>query len=74
MLKITFYPVESRIKEIKITLNDYKKLLTQLQKIISKTEQDIVQSGNRKRVEIGWQVGKILDEDLLKNSPKLIWD
>jgi len=53
---------------MKIALNNYKKLLTQIQKIILKTEQEIVQNLNREKVEMCWQIGEILDEHLLKNN------
>ena len=68
VLKIRFYPAKSTSHEMKIALNDYKKLLAQIQKTISETKQDIVQSVNREKVEMCWQIGKILDEHLLKNN------
>lgn len=53
---------------MKIALNGYKKFLTQVQELIQKTEQNIVQTVNRQKVEMCWQIGKIIDQHLLKND------
>ena len=53
---------------MKIVLNGYQKILTQVQKEIQKTEKNIVQTVNRQKVEMCWQIGKIIDQHLLKND------
>ena len=51
-----------------LTLNSYQKILSQVQKTIRETEQNIVQNVNRQKVEMCWKLGKIIDEHLLKND------
>ncbi len=51
-----------------VILNHYKNLLEKVQKIIQKTEADIVQTVNREKVEMCWEIGKIIDEHLVKND------
>ena len=51
-----------------LTLKGYKKILSQVQKTIRKTEQNIVQNVNRQKVEMCWELGKIIDKHLLKND------
>ncbi len=53
---------------MKIVLNGYKKLLTEVQKTIQKTETKIVQTVNQQKILMCWQVGKIIDEHLEKND------
>ena len=51
-----------------VTLNHYQNLLEKVQKIIQETQRDIVQTVNREKVEMCWEIGKIIDEHLVKNS------
>ncbi len=44
-----------------LTLNGYKKTLSQVQKTIRETEQNIAQNVNRQKVEMCWKLGKIID-------------
>lgn len=53
---------------MKIAKNDYQKILVKVQTEIQKTEKNIVQTVNRQKVEMCWEVGKIIDEHLLKND------
>ena len=53
---------------MKIELSGYKKLLTEVQKSIQKTEKNIVESVNRQKILMSWEVGKIIDEHLRKNK------
>jgi hypothetical protein len=53
---------------MKIVLNDYQKILAQVQKTIQQTEKNIVQTLNRQKVLMSWQIGKIIDDHLLKNK------
>ncbi len=53
---------------MEIELSGYKKLLEEVQKAILKTEQNIVQTVNRQKVEMCWRIGKIVDEHLVKND------
>lgn len=52
---------------MKIAKNDYQKILVKVQQEIQKTEKNIVQTVNRQKVEMCWQVGKIIEEHLLQN-------
>ena len=53
---------------MQVSLNNYKKLLSQIQKIIGKTEQRIVADVNHEKVLMAWEIGKIIEEHLLKNN------
>ena len=53
---------------MQITLNNYQNLLGRVQKIIGQTEQKILADINHEKILMVWQVGKILEEHLLKNS------
>ena len=53
---------------MQISLNNYKKLLSQIQKIIGQTEQRIVADVNHEKVLMAWEIGKIIEEHLLKNN------
>ena len=53
---------------MEIALNDYQEILTQVQKTIQETEQNIVHSVNRQKVLMSWQIGKIVEQHLLKNK------
>ena len=53
---------------MQITLNNYQNLLERVQKIIGQTEQKILADINHEKILMVWQVGKILEEHLLKNS------
>ncbi len=53
---------------MEIQLNDYQEVLIQVQKTIRETEQNIVQSVNRQKVLMSWQIGKIIDQHLIKNK------
>ncbi len=51
-----------------VILNHYENLLKKVQKIIQETQQDIAQMVNREKVEMCWEIGKIIDEHLVKNN------
>ncbi len=53
---------------MEIALNNYELLLSQVQKAIQKTEQNIVRSVNREKVVMSWELGKIIDQHLVKND------
>ena len=53
---------------MQITLNNYQKLLSQVQKIIEKTRQKIAEDVSHEKILMAWEVGKILEEHLLKNN------
>jgi endonuclease YncB( thermonuclease family) len=53
---------------MQITLNNYQKLLAQIQKTIGETERRIVADVNHEKVAMSWQIGKIIEEHLLKNN------
>ena len=53
---------------MQISLQNYEALLSKIQKIIGNTEQRIVADVNHEKVKMVWEIGKMLDEHLLKNS------
>ncbi len=53
---------------MQIVLKNYSKLLLQVQKAVTETEQNIVQTVNREKVVMAWKVGQIIDEHLLQND------
>ena len=53
---------------MEISLKKYTKLLQKIQKIIKKTEQNIVTNVNREKVVMSWQIGKLVDTHLLENN------
>ena len=53
---------------MQIVLKNYEKLLFQIQKTIKQTEQNIVKSVNQEKVAMSWQIGKIINEHLVKND------
>ncbi len=56
------------LSQMQISLNNYPKVLGEVHKIIKETEQNIVTNVNREKVVMSWQIGKIIEEHLLKNS------
>ncbi len=54
---------------MQITLENYKKLLTKIQKTITKTKQNIVKSVDRQKVEMSWEIGRDIEAHL-KNKTK----
>ncbi len=55
-------------KNLEITSSDYKKLLTKIQKQIAQTQSKIIKTVTRQKVEMAWQIGKLVDEHLSQNS------
>lgn len=53
---------------MEIAKNDYQKILVKVQTELKKTEAQIVQTVNRQKVEMCWQIGKIIEQHLLEND------
>lgn len=53
---------------MQISLNNYNNLLLKIQKTIEEKQQNIIKSVNHEKVVMSWEIGKIIDEYLLKNS------
>lgn len=53
---------------MKIAKNNYQKILVKVQQEIQKTQKNIVQTVNQQKVEMCWQIGKIIEEHLLQNQ------
>ena len=53
---------------LKIIVNDYEKLLTEIQKHITETQGNILKIVTREKIVMAWQIGKIIDEHLLQNN------
>ena len=64
---VEIVPIKN-IGKTEIGSKDYQKLLSKVQNQINKTQKRIVESTTRERVVMGWQVGKIIEEHLSKNS------
>ncbi|MBP7709632.1 MAG: hypothetical protein KA100_01000 [Rickettsiales bacterium] len=47
---------------MQITPENYKKLLTRIQKTIEETKQNIVKTVDRQKVEMSWKIGKDIEE------------
>ncbi len=60
--------MSKKTKEIVIASGDYKKILRQIQKSIAQTHSDIANSVTRKKVEMAWQIGKVIHQNLEKNN------
>jgi endonuclease YncB( thermonuclease family) len=56
------------LSQMQIILKNYEKLLSQIQKTITQTEQNIVKNVNQEKVAMSWQIGKIINEHLVKND------
>ena len=55
-------------KNTKISLNNYTKLLAEIQNHIKQTQDQIVKNATREKVALGWEIGKIVDLHLSKNN------
>jgi endonuclease YncB( thermonuclease family) len=53
---------------MQITLQNYKKLLVNIQKTIAKTKKNIVRDVNREKVVMSWEIGKEIEIHLRKNK------
>ena len=53
---------------MQIALNNYKKLLFQIQKAIKQTEENVVKIVDREKVVMSWKIGQEIEEYLKKNS------
>jgi hypothetical protein len=51
-----------------IQLNNYQNFLSEIQKIISTTQQKLIEDLERRKVEMSWQIGKNIEQHLLKNN------
>lgn len=60
--------MSKKVKNIAIASSDYKKILQQIQQSIAQTQNDIVNTATRKKVEMAWQIGKVIHQNLEKNN------
>lgn len=60
--------MSKKIKEVVIVSSNYKKILQQIQQSIAQTQTDIANSVTRKKVEMAWQIGKVIHQNLEKNN------
>ena len=51
-----------------ISLNNYTKLLAEIQKHVKQTGENIFKTVTRQKVVMAWQIGKIIDRHLSKNN------
>lgn len=54
--------------KLEIDKNSYQKILAKVQNEIAKTEKIIVQTVNRQKVEMCWEIGKVIEQHLLEND------
>lgn len=52
----------------KIALSVYEKTLKEIKKTVQKAEKNIIHAVGRQKIEMCWQVGKIIEEYLLENK------
>ena len=57
-----------KAKNTEIILNDYQKLLLEIQNHVKQTQGKIVKIVTREKVVMAWQIGKIINEHLAKNN------
>ena len=57
-------------KTNEISAADYKKILGRIQKHISQTEKNIFNSVTRKKVEMAWNIGQVIEKSLIKKDEK----
>jgi hypothetical protein len=55
-------------KTNEIASSDYQKLVVEIQKQIAATQDKIVKSVTRQKVEMAWRIGKLVQKNLSKNS------
>ncbi len=60
--------VAAKTSQTKIILNNYATLLSKIRKCITQAQTNIVQNVTRQKVVMSWKLGKIIDEDLLRND------
>ena len=53
---------------MEIILNNYNELLLEIKNLIENRQQNLQQIIHRQKIEISWQIGKMINEYLLKNS------
>ena len=53
-----------------ISVSNYQKILDEIKKQISQTQKNILKNVTRQKVEMAWQIGKIIDQDLSKKDEK----
>jgi endonuclease YncB( thermonuclease family) len=58
----------SKKKSLEIDSSDYAKLLSEIRQQIAQTQNKIIASITRQKVEMAWQVGKLVEQHLSKNS------
>ncbi len=58
--------MKSKEKNAVILHQDYKKILAEIQKLITQTQDNIVKNVTRQKVEMAWKIGK----EISKNLPK----
>ncbi len=63
-----FCKMKNKINEISPA--NYQKILGQIQKQIAQTQKNIVKNVTRQKVEMAWQIGKIIDQDLAQKDEK----
>ncbi len=60
--------MKNNTKDLAISAADYKKILGEIQLSIQQTQGSIIQTITRKKVEMAWQIGKIIDQSLPQNN------
>ena len=53
---------------MEISLNNYEKILLEVQKIITETQKEINEKVNYEKVEMSWKIGQIIYKHLLQND------
>jgi hypothetical protein len=56
------------VKNTEILQSNYKAILSEIQKLISQTESNIVRNVTRQKVEMAWKIGKEINKHLFEND------
>ena len=54
-----------------IAISEYQKILSEIQKEISQTQENILNNATRQKVEMAWKIGQIIDRSLVKKDEKI---
>jgi len=56
------------VKNTEILQSNYKAILSEIQKLISQTESNIVRNVTQQKVEMAWKIGKEINKHLFEND------
>jgi endonuclease YncB( thermonuclease family) len=60
--------VKIKSKKTELLQSNYKKILSEIQKLITQTQDNIVKNVTRQKVEMAWKIGKEIDKNLSESD------